>query len=38
VPHPEGALARLARDGKRLDEDVVERRAVVELLFELAGL
>ena len=38
VPHPEDALAPLAADGERLGEDVVERRAVLELLLELGGL
>ena len=31
-------LNNLPADGERLDEDVVERGAVVELLAELAGL
>ena len=38
VAHPERAPAGLAADGEGLDEDVVERRAVVELLLELGGL
>ena len=38
VAHAQDALAPLATDGERLVEDVVERRAVVELLFELGGL
>jgi hypothetical protein len=38
VAHPERALARLARDGEGRDQDVLERRAVVELLLELHGL
>ena len=38
VPHLEDALPPLAADGEGLGEDVVERRAVLELLLELGGL
>ena len=38
VAHPEHALARLAADGEGLGQEVVERRAVVELLLELGRL
>ncbi len=38
VPHIEGALAGLAADGKRFDQEVVERFAVGQPLLEFDGL
>ena len=38
VPHAQRALARLADDGERLGQHVVERRAVGDPLPELGGL
>ena len=38
VAHLQGALAALAAHGERVDQDVVDRGAVGELLFELRGL